>query len=311
MNLNLQQLKVIIEIEKTRSLTKAAENLYISQPNLTRRVRELERDLGYSLFYRSSKGMTPTALGAEAVHRAKSAMVQLEAIGRLGHEGKSEALSCNLTVPKGSFAHMALARFLSEIDDEIPVTIGYYEMSASKAIDNVLAKHHDFAILQYRVPNEEAFLPVITENDLRARMLTEYSYRILTSDKGDIAHKPTLSIKELKPCIEIVSTSPFIPTITQGPPKKVNLPSTGDRKIYASSAEAQFELLSAIPNAYMWSPPVPDKVLEKHGLKLIACDQDNSTWKHKELLVYKRDLRMTPHRERFISYLVEFFSELR
>ena len=52
--------KYAIEVEQTRSITKAAENLYMAQPNLSKAIRELEETLGFPIFVRSSKGVIPT-----------------------------------------------------------------------------------------------------------------------------------------------------------------------------------------------------------------------------------------------------------
>ncbi len=69
--MNLLYLQYAVEIEKTGSINKAAENLYMGQPNLSRAIKELEASLGISIFARSSKGMVPTPQGEEFLHYAK------------------------------------------------------------------------------------------------------------------------------------------------------------------------------------------------------------------------------------------------
>ena len=54
--MNLLHLKYAIEVAKTSSITKAAENLFMGQPNLSRAIRELEENLGFDIFRRTSKG---------------------------------------------------------------------------------------------------------------------------------------------------------------------------------------------------------------------------------------------------------------
>ena len=62
--MNTTHLKYIIEVEKTGSISRAAENLYMSQPRLSKAIRELEKSVGISIFKRSSKGVVPTTKGA-------------------------------------------------------------------------------------------------------------------------------------------------------------------------------------------------------------------------------------------------------
>ena len=54
--MNLNVLRYVIEVEKSRSITGAAKQLFISQPNLSRDIRELEDEIGFSIFTRSSRG---------------------------------------------------------------------------------------------------------------------------------------------------------------------------------------------------------------------------------------------------------------
>ena len=47
--MNILHLKYAVEVEKTRSINKAAENLYMGQPNLSRAIKELEESLGITI----------------------------------------------------------------------------------------------------------------------------------------------------------------------------------------------------------------------------------------------------------------------
>ena len=63
--MNIAHLKYAVEVEKTASITKAAENLFMGQPNLSRGIKELEETLGVKIFKRTSKGIVPTPQGEE------------------------------------------------------------------------------------------------------------------------------------------------------------------------------------------------------------------------------------------------------
>ena len=53
--MTLTQLNYIITIAETKSINKAAELLYVSQPSLTSAVRELEKELGIPLFEKTEE----------------------------------------------------------------------------------------------------------------------------------------------------------------------------------------------------------------------------------------------------------------
>ena len=58
--MTIQQLNYVIAISEKGSLNKAAEVLYVSQPSLTSAVRELEKELGITIFNRGGRGVTLT-----------------------------------------------------------------------------------------------------------------------------------------------------------------------------------------------------------------------------------------------------------
>ena len=55
--MNIQQLTYIVEIANRKSISRAAEYLFVSQPALSQQIRNLEKELGYRVFYRTSKGL--------------------------------------------------------------------------------------------------------------------------------------------------------------------------------------------------------------------------------------------------------------
>lgn len=59
------QLKYILTIAETKSLNKAAEQLYVSQPSLTNALKELEKEVGITIFFRTGRGVTLTNDGVE------------------------------------------------------------------------------------------------------------------------------------------------------------------------------------------------------------------------------------------------------
>jgi DNA-binding transcriptional LysR family regulator len=82
-------MKYAVEIANTRSISKAAENLYTSQPNLSRAIKALENDLKIKIFKRSSKGLEITIDGEEFLLYAKNALAQIKKIESI-YENKNE-----------------------------------------------------------------------------------------------------------------------------------------------------------------------------------------------------------------------------
>lgn len=75
--LKLRHLVLLVTIADEGSFVKAAEALYVSQPAVTRSVREVEELVGIDLFVRGPRGVVPTAAGEILIERARSALGSL------------------------------------------------------------------------------------------------------------------------------------------------------------------------------------------------------------------------------------------
>lgn len=79
--MNLRQLQTLLVIAECRSISRAAERLHVSQPAVTKSLRELERSLGVSLFERSARGLSATRYGESLIRHAKSVSAELRHAG--------------------------------------------------------------------------------------------------------------------------------------------------------------------------------------------------------------------------------------
>ena len=75
--MNILHVKYAVEVAKAGSLNKAAQTLLIAQPNLSRSIKELESELGLTIFDRSSKGMVLTPEGEEFIGYAQNILQQI------------------------------------------------------------------------------------------------------------------------------------------------------------------------------------------------------------------------------------------
>ncbi|MEO3887910.1 LysR family transcriptional regulator [Nonomuraea sp. B5E05] len=90
--MNLQQLRYVVATAEHRTMTDAARSLYIAQPALSRAIRDLERELGMTLFARSGRGVVVTAQGRRVVKLAREALDAVHEIEGLANQaGTTEA----------------------------------------------------------------------------------------------------------------------------------------------------------------------------------------------------------------------------
>ena len=70
--MDLREMRYIIELSKTKHMTHAANNLYISQPALYKSIRKIEAELDTTLFYKHGNDQLPTDTGKIVIEKAKS-----------------------------------------------------------------------------------------------------------------------------------------------------------------------------------------------------------------------------------------------
>lgn len=55
--MNLKQIKYAVSVAKYKSFSKAAKELYLSQPNISQNINSLENEIGYKIFHRTNQGI--------------------------------------------------------------------------------------------------------------------------------------------------------------------------------------------------------------------------------------------------------------
>ncbi|WP_460801372.1 LysR family transcriptional regulator [Microbacterium sp. GXF6406] len=78
--MNLEQLRGFVEIAEVGHFTRAAENLHLAQPSLSRQISALEVELGSELFHRARGNISLTAAGETLLPRARRMLADAEAI---------------------------------------------------------------------------------------------------------------------------------------------------------------------------------------------------------------------------------------
>ena len=73
-----QDFRLLMILDETRNITHAADHLYITQSSVSKRIRQIEHELGTTLMLRSRQGIHSTPEGEIALHHIKEAMETLE-----------------------------------------------------------------------------------------------------------------------------------------------------------------------------------------------------------------------------------------
>lgn len=91
--MTLNQLRYFCTASRCHSITKAAEELYVTQPTVSVAIRDLEIEFGISLFYRKGNQLILTQEGEELSKSNLHSSILQRTSGRLFQHGKSKTTS--------------------------------------------------------------------------------------------------------------------------------------------------------------------------------------------------------------------------
>ena len=109
--MNLLYLKYAVEVAACGSINKAAEKLYIDQPNLSRSIKELESSLGVTIFERSARGMRPTPDGEAFLIYAKTILNQVNTLESMFKKTAAPKKRFSVSVPRAGYISAAFTEF--------------------------------------------------------------------------------------------------------------------------------------------------------------------------------------------------------
>lgn len=298
--MNILHLKYAVETAKAGSLSKAAEALYMNQPNLSRAIKDLETSLGITIFDRSSKGIGVTPEGEEFLGYARKILQQIDEVEAIYKSGAAARQRFSISVPRSSYISEAFAQFSKELTAE-RAEIFYKETNAMRVIRNILSSDYKLGILRYAVNYDKYFKEMLDEKGLTGELVTEFRYVLVMNRQHPLAQKESIVMADLKPYIEIAHADPYVPSLPMSEVKKEELPEDSERRIFVFERASQFDLLAENHETYMWVSPIPDKLLKRYDLVQKPCVDNRKLYR--DLLIYRRDYHLTELDRAFITEL--------
>ena len=307
--MNIMYLKYAVEVEKARSISRAAQKLYIAQPNLSRALKELEDDLGITIFNRTPHGMQVTDEGEEFLERAKKILRRIEELEDIySGDNEKKAQSFSVSVPRSSYMSYAFTRFAAAIDNNRPAELFYKETNSSRAITNILEAGYRLGIIRYAEVFDRYFKDMLDRKKLTYEMITEFSYVLVMSKNHPLASKEDVTFEDLEPYTEIAHADPFVPSLSMSAVRKEELPDNIDRRIFVFERASQMDLLSHNPNTFMWISPMPKESIERYGLVQKRCSCNTKIYK--DVLIYRKDYKLTELDKSFIEEVYKARDEI-
>lgn len=297
--MNTQYFLYAIEVEKTGSITQAAHNLFMSQPTLSKAIKDLEESVGFSVFKRTSKGVVPTQKGTEFLAHARKIAAQIRKMEQALQAQDISNQLFSLAIPRVSYIARAASEFACAFDDRKDMEIDIRETNSMHVIDAVAYGHYVLGIIRCHVEDEDYFLKNLAEKGLQHETVWQSEYMALMRQDHPLARQEVLRGADFAPYIEITFGDEEVPYI------RVSESQSGEllehtKRILVYDRAMQLDLLRTNPAAYGWASAVPKDILERNNLIQRKCVRSRQ---FKDILISRAGYRFSKLDRTFLDML--------
>lgn len=195
--MTFQQLKYVITVAETGTITEAAGKLYVSQPSLTKAIHELEREMNIVIFNRTNKGISLSREGDEFLGYARQVLDQaaiLEDKYKGGHGGKKKFC---VSTQHYSFAVNAFVDLIKQYgQDEYDFSLR--ETQTYEIIEDVARMRSEIGILFLNDFNEVVMDKILKSHDLEFHLLFIAKPHVFISRNHPLAGREIITNEELE-----------------------------------------------------------------------------------------------------------------
>lgn len=200
--MTLTQLKYVITVASFHSMNEASKELFISQPSLSKAIKDLEEEIGIELFRRTNRGVSVTPEGEEFVGYARQVVEQYGLIETKYIEKEEVKKKFSVSMQHYSFAVNAFVKMVKQFGmDEYEFAI--HETKTFEVIEDVKNFKSEIGILYVNDFNKKILNKLFTEYGLEFQELLKCKIYVYMWKGHPLAGKAQIDMEELKeyPCL--------------------------------------------------------------------------------------------------------------
>lgn len=196
--MTLQQLNYVLTIAEAGSLNRASQVLYVSQPSLTSAVKELEKELGITIFRRSGHGVTLTNDGAEFLRYAREVTTQADLLKERYGKNGSLKKKFGISAQHYSFAVKSFVEMVKAFDTA-EYEFAIRETRTLDVIQDVASGRSEIGVLYRNDFNRQAIEKLLRADGLSFSHLIDCDAYVYLYKGHPLAGKRVIRFEELAP----------------------------------------------------------------------------------------------------------------
>lgn len=194
--MRIQQLQYIIKIVETGSMNEAAKQLYITQPSLSNAVRDLEQEMGITIFIRNPKGITLTKDGVEFLSYARQVIEQTDLLEERYKNPTAQRELFSVSSQHYAFVVNAFVSLLNKTD-MTKYELFLRETRTYEIIDDVKNFRSEIGVLFLNSYNRDVLTKMFDDSHLVATSLFSTQPHIFVSKDNPLASKEIIQLEDL------------------------------------------------------------------------------------------------------------------
>lgn len=195
--MRLNQLEYFLKVVECGSVTKAAQELYLSQPSLTKAIASLEAEYDLKLFSRTSKGLSLTPEGRDFLEYTKSIVESTQALDRtFGTRQKNFPIQ-RLAVASQQFDFIYdILLLLYKENSEQLLQIDLKENDRGEIVEMVEECKADIGVLVLSEEDSKSFQSELKSKDLEMYTLDRSSVYVSMGEKSSLYNRKEVGVEE-------------------------------------------------------------------------------------------------------------------
>ncbi|WP_315113154.1 LysR family transcriptional regulator [Clostridium intestinale] len=194
--MTLQQLKYVVTVADKGTISEAAKELFISQPSLTKAIKELENEMQITIFNRTNKGIVVSNVGDEFLAYARQVLEQASLLEERFLNLKKQSPRFSVSTQHYSFAVNAFVDVIREFGgNQYDFTLR--ETQTYEIIEDVSRLKSEIGILYTSSKNQEVIMKLIKQNSLEFQELFIAKPHVFISSKHPLSDREVLTLEEL------------------------------------------------------------------------------------------------------------------
>lgn len=196
--MQINQLKYLIEVAETGSINKAAQNLFVSQPNLSNAIVKLENEFNIKIFNRTNRGVELTKEGKEFLNHAKYIVNQVENIENMySNLSKEKKFILDVSCAKSFDVSDVLIKIYSEINSK-NIKIALKETHRENVVQDVANMDSEIGIIIVSNLQEKLWNNILEIHKLEFNEISKDKMHIYVGEKNPLYNNEIIYPHELK-----------------------------------------------------------------------------------------------------------------